>query len=87
MLNLPDRNVVVCISGELVRLPSGDHGDGTVAALFGKYVKQGLSFGVNAQARFATGTPGVEPFWSCVAAACKVPGQPFGANPHAKLIM
>jgi hypothetical protein len=86
MLNLPDRNVVVCISGELVRLPSGDHGDGTVAALFGKYVKQGLSYGVNAQARFATGAPGVAPFWSCVAAACKVQGTPFGANPHAALI-
>jgi hypothetical protein len=86
MLNLADRNVVVCISGELVRLPSGDHGDGTVAALFGKHVKQGLSFGVNAQARFATGTPGVEQFWACVAGACKVQGAPFGANPHAALI-
>jgi hypothetical protein len=87
MLNLPDRNVVVAISGELVRLPSGDHGDGTVAALFGKYVKQGVSYPVNAQARFATGTPPPKGFWAAVAAACKVPGQPFGANPHAALIV
>jgi hypothetical protein len=82
MLNLTDRNVVVAISGELVRLPSGDHGDGTVAALFGKYVKQGVSYGVNASSRFGSGTPGVKGFWSAVAAACKVTGSPFGANPH-----
>lgn len=83
MLNLPDRNVVVAISGELVRLPSGDHGDGTVAAVFGKYVKQGVSFGVNGQSRFAASTPGVKQFWAAIASALRVPGQPFGANPHA----
>lgn len=85
MLNLPDRNVVVAISGELVRLPNGDHGDGTVAAVFGKYVKRGVSFGVNAQSRFAAATPGVQQFWAAVASALKVPGTPFGANPHATL--
>jgi hypothetical protein len=82
MLNLPDRNVVVCISGELVRLPTGDHGDGTLAAMFGKYVKQGVSYGVNNEARFNPATPGVKGFWAAAAAALKVPGQPFGANPH-----
>jgi hypothetical protein len=82
MLNLPDKNVVVCVSGELVRLPSGDHGDGTVAAVFGKYVNKGVSYGVTSQARFATGTPGVKGFWAAMAAALKVPTQPFGANPH-----
>lgn len=82
MLNAPDRNVVVCISGELVRLPNGDHGDGTVAMLFGKHVKRGLSFPVNTQSRFAANTPGPKAFWAAVAAALKVPGQPFGANPH-----
>jgi hypothetical protein len=86
MLNLPDRNVVVCLSGELVRLPTGDHGDGTVAALFGKYVKQGVSYGVDTQARFATGTPGVKAFWAAAAAALKVPGTPFGANPHPVIL-
>ena len=87
MLNTPGRNVVVAISGELVRLPSGDHGDGTVAVLLGKNVKQGLSYPVTNQSRFATGTPGVDGFWAAVAAACKVPGTPFGANPHASLIL
>jgi hypothetical protein len=86
MINLPDRNVVVCISGELVRLTNGDHGDGTVAVLFGKYVKRGISFGVNAQSRFAQGTPGVKAFWAAAAAALRVPGQPFGANPHPVIL-
>ena len=87
MLNLPDRNVVVCISGELVRLPSGDHGDGTVAAMFGKYVKQGISYGVDAGSRFNAATPGVKPFWAAAAAALKVPGQPFGPNPHGAILL
>lgn len=86
MLNDPTRNVTVAISGELVRLPNGDHGDGTVAVLLGKNVKQGVSFPVTNQSRFAAGTPGVKGFWAAVAGACKVPGTPFGANPHAALI-
>jgi hypothetical protein len=86
MLNAPDRNVVVVISGELVRLPSGDHGDGTVAVMLGKHVKQGVSYPVSSQSRFAANTPGVKGFWAAAAAALKVPGQPFGPNPHAALI-
>jgi hypothetical protein len=82
MLNIPDKNVVVAVSGELVRLPSGDHGDGTLAAVFGKYVNKGVSFGVNTQARFSPNTPGVKGFWAAIAAALRVPSQPFGANPH-----
>ena len=85
MLALEDRNVVVCISGELVRLPNGDHGDGSVAAMFGKNIKQGVSFGVDAKSRFASGTPDVKGFWAGVATACNVPGSPFGSNPHAIL--
>jgi hypothetical protein len=83
MLNYPGKNVVVAISGEFVRLLTGHgHGDGTVAALFGKNVKQGLSFPCNASARFSTSTPNQAGFWAAVAQACGVPGQPFGANPH-----
>ncbi|MFO0740356.1 MAG: hypothetical protein U0270_30955 [Labilithrix sp.] len=83
MLNMEGRNVVVALSGEMVRLPNGDHGDGTVAALFGKRVKQGVSFGVDARSRFAPSTPSPKGFWAACAAACGVEGQPFGANPHA----
>ncbi len=83
MLGLEGRNVVVCLSGEMVRLPNGDHGNGTVAALFGKRVKQGVSFGVDSKSRFAQETPGPKGFWAAVAAACGVEGQPFGANPHS----
>lgn len=87
MLNQPDRNVVVAVSGELVRLPNGDHGDGTVAMLFGKYVKPGISFGVTSStARFDPNTPGPKGFWAAAAAALKCPGTPFGENPHSKLI-
>jgi hypothetical protein len=82
MLSIEGRNVVVCLSGEMVRLPNGDHGDGTVAALFGKRVKQGVSFGVDGKSRFAPGTPSPKGFWAAAAAACGVEGQPFGANPH-----
>jgi hypothetical protein len=83
MLDLEGHNVVVCISGELVRLTNGDHGDGTVAALFGKRVRQGVSFGVNEKSRFSDSTPPVKGFWAAVAAACGVSGQPFGPNPHS----
>lgn len=85
MLSDTERNVVIALSGELVRLPNGDHGDGTVAAVFGKYIKRGISYPVNAQARFAAGTPPPKAFWAAMAAAVKAPGQPFGANPHAAL--
>ncbi len=87
MLNFPGKNVVVAISGEFVRETTGHgHGGGVVAAVFGKYVKQGLSFPVNAQARFSATTPGTMSFWAAIAAALRVPGQPFGANPHALIL-
>jgi hypothetical protein len=82
MLAIEGRNVVVCLSGEMVRLPSGDHGDGTVAAMFGKNLKRGVSFGVDEKSRFAPGTPPPKGFWAAAAAACGVEGQPFGPNPH-----
>lgn len=85
MLNLTDRNVVVALSGELVRLPNGDHGDGTVAAVFGKNIKRGVSYPVNNQSRFAASTPPVASFWAAIAAAVKVPGTPFGGNPHSAI--
>lgn len=86
MLDFPGKNVVVAISGEFVRETTGHgHGAGVVAAVFGKNIKQGLSYPVNEEARFAAGTPGSMGFWAGVAAACRVPGQPFGPNPHALL--
>ena len=89
MLELPDRNVVVAISGELVRRANGDHGDGTVVAMFGKYIKQGVSFGViDSNSTFSSNpkTPDPKGFWAAAAAALKVNGTPFGPNPHAALI-
>jgi hypothetical protein len=83
MLNLPDRNVVVAITGDFVRVPNGDHGDGVVTAVFGKYVKQAASFLCDGNARFNPNTPNVDAHWAAIAAALKCPTAPFGANPHA----
>lgn len=85
MLNVPGRNVVVVLSGDFVRTPSGDHGDGTVTAVWGKYIKQGKSFPCDANARFSPQTPNVKAFWSAMADALKVQKNPFGNNPHAAL--
>jgi hypothetical protein len=82
MLNLPDRNVVLCLTGDFVRLPNGDHGDGTVATVIGKNIKRGRYFGCNAQSKFAQGTPSMEGFWAGLAAAVGAPGEPFGKNPY-----
>lgn len=82
MLNLEGHNVVVAISGELVRLTNGDHGDGTVAAVFGKRMRKGVSFGVDERSRFASSTPPPKGFWAAIAQAVGASGQPFGPNPH-----
>jgi hypothetical protein len=82
MLNLPDKNVVIALSGDFVRLPNGDHGDGTVVTVIGKYVKQGVSFPVDGNAHFSSGAPGSRQLWAALAAALKVQGAPFGSNPH-----
>lgn len=85
MLNLPDRNVVVCLTGDFVRLPNGDHGDGTVATVLGKKIKRGRYFGCNAQSKFAQGTPNMQAFWAGLAAAVGASGEPFGKNPYTML--
>lgn len=86
MLNFPGKNVVVAVSGEFVRETTGHgHGAGTLAAVFGKNIKQGLSFPCNDVARFAGNTPNTMAFWAGIASACGVPGKPFGNNPHTLL--
>ncbi len=84
MLSLPDKNVVVVLAGDFVRIPDpdGSHGNGAMSAVFGKYVRQGVSFPCSAAGTFASTTPNVEALYAAIAAALKVPGQPFGANPH-----
>lgn len=81
MLNDPTRNVVVCLSGDFVRTPTGDHGDGTVVAMMGKYIRNTVSYPCDGIARFTGATPGTKQFWAAAAAALKV-ASPFGANPH-----
>jgi hypothetical protein len=86
VLNLPDRNVVVCISGEMVRALDGKHVAGSLAAFFGRDIKRGVKYGVSPNCTFAQGTPGVKAFWAAAAAACKVQDNPFGENPYSSLI-
>jgi hypothetical protein len=66
-----------------VRLPSGDHGDGTMVTVLGKYVKNTVTFPCDGRAKFAQGTPTGKTLWAAIAQAARVPGTPFGANPHA----
>lgn len=83
MLSLPDKNVVVVCLGDFVRLTVGHgHGDGCVAAVFGKYLKQGLNFPCDGAAKFGPSTPGVDAFWASIAKALKVTGAPFGSSPY-----
>jgi hypothetical protein len=86
VLNLPDRNVVVCISGEMVRALDGKHVPGSLAAFFGNNIKRGVKYGVSPTATFQAGTPGVKGFWAAAAAAVRAQGTPFGSNPYSDLI-
>jgi hypothetical protein len=81
MLNIPDKNVVVMLNGDFVRTPGGDHGDGTVVTIFGKYVKNTVSYPCDGNSRFAPGTPGTKQLWAAVASAAKSQ-SPFGQSPH-----
>lgn len=82
MLNLPDRNVVVVLTGDFVRLPNTDHGDGTLVAVMGKNIKPKLSYPCNGNAQFGGNTPGTMGMWSAFANAVGSPTNPFGADPH-----
>jgi Protein of unknown function (DUF1501) len=77
------RNVVVCLMGDFARsLPGSNHQPNLSATVIGKHVQRGTTGRVNADVAVSAGTPGSPAFWSYVAAAGKVPGTPFGANPH-----
>jgi hypothetical protein len=83
MLNLPDKNVIVMLNGDFVRIPNGDHGDGTVVTVFGKNIKNVVSYPCDGNSRFSPNTPNAKGLWSTIAAAAKAEKNPFGAPPHA----
>lgn len=79
-----ERNVMVLLVGDFSRsLPGSDHQANLSVTLVGKYVKTGTTGKTNANVGLPAGTPSVDGMWAQLAAAAKVPGSPFGANPHA----
>jgi hypothetical protein len=54
-----------------------------MVTVLGKYVKNTVTFPCDGRAKFAQGTPTGKTLWAAIAQAARVPGTPFGANPHA----
>lgn len=87
-LAMTNKNVVTAIIGDFARsLPGSDHATALSATVIGKYVKVGTTGKVDASVRLPSGSPGPQQFWAYLADVLKVPTQPFGANPHAQLVL
>ncbi len=81
------RNVVVTIFGDFARsLPGSDHEGNLTATVIGKYVKGGTTGRVASDVSLAPGVPGIQEYWSYLAAVTQCPTQPFGANPHTTIL-
>ncbi|MBP9111522.1 MAG: hypothetical protein KBF88_01880 [Polyangiaceae bacterium] len=88
VLNLEGYNVVVAVLGDFGRSLGGDHIPSLSVSVMGKYVKQGTTGKVAANALLDRGTtPPIKELWSYLAAAAKVPNNPFGANKHGSLLL
>jgi hypothetical protein len=82
-LAMTGKNVVTVIMGDFARsLPGSDHQPNLSATVIGKYVKLGSTGNTNARNGLGAGTPGIQGFWSYIAAVAGASGSPFGANPH-----
>jgi hypothetical protein len=80
------RNVVTVLMGDFLRSPPGsDHGNGVSATVIGRHVRGGTTGRVNANGALLW-SPSVANLWAYLAAALRVPSQPFGANPHALIL-
>ncbi len=86
MMTLTGYNVVTAVYGDFGRSPRGDHIPFLTPTVFGKYVKQGTTGKVSDQSTYGASTPGIKEFYAYLAAVAKVPGTPFGANPHALVL-
>jgi uncharacterized protein (DUF1501 family) len=78
------RNVTLCIMGDFARsLPGSDHQPNLTATVIGRNVKQGTTGRtIPGTVGLPPGTPSIPGLWAYLAAVAKVPGAPFGANPH-----
>jgi len=82
------RNVTVVIMGDFARsLPGSDHQPNLTATVIGKNVKVGTTGRTTRGAvTLNPNTPSVAGLWSYLAAVSKTDTNPFGANPHTKLV-
>lgn len=80
--------VVTVLFGDFSRsLPGSDHAANLTATAFGDRVKPGSTGDVDASVRLPTGTPGIDGFWSYVAALAGTSVPAWGQNPHAGIIL
>jgi hypothetical protein len=83
----PNRNTVVCFFGEFARdLPNSGHQPNLSVTVIGKHVKPGTTGRTDSNVGLKAGTPSIAGMWAYLAAATKVSGSPFGANPHGLIL-
>lgn len=76
-------NVVTLISGDFARsLPGSDHQGNLTTTVIGRHVQVGTTGRVSANVAVNPNTPRAQGLWAMLAKALRVPGTPFGANPH-----
>jgi hypothetical protein len=87
-LALPGRNVVTLLVGEFSRtIPASDHEPGGTATVIGKHVRTGTTGPQRPDGAPPENAPPPEALWAYVAAALRLPSQPFGPNPAPRLIL
>ena len=80
--------VVTVLFGDFSRsLPGSDHAANLTATAFGDRVKAGSTGDVDAAVRLVDGTPGIDGFWSYIAAMAGGSVASWGANPHSAITL
>ena len=88
MLEATGRNVTVAIYGDFARsLPGSNHQGNLTATVIGKNVRVGTTGKTAANVSLPAGTPGIQQFWSYLAAVTRAQENPFGANPHTAITL
>jgi hypothetical protein len=81
------RNVVVCLLGDFSRSnDNSGHQPNLSVTVIGKHVQPGTTGAVNSDIKLVSPKGGITEMWAYLAAAAKIPGQPFGANPHGLVV-
>jgi hypothetical protein len=91
MLRLPGYNVVVAVLSHFARNGDGgndNHGSTLSSPVFGKYLKNATTGREDASMNgLPLGDVSVREYWSLLADAARVPGQPFGPHSHGGLLL